>query len=43
MGKLKEKLQKVYDEYTELYSEGGASAVCDHVLKEQRISNPLLM
>jgi len=41
MANIKEELQKVYDYCTELYSESGATAVQDHVIKEQNACNPL--
>lgn len=41
MTNIKEELQKVYDECTELYSKGGVTAVTDHVLKEQKENNPM--
>lgn len=37
MENLKEELQKVYDYCAELYSEGGASAVYDHVIKNNSL------
>jgi len=41
MATLKENLQKVYDKCTLLYEQGGATAVHEHVIKEQTNNNPL--
>lgn len=41
MGNIKKELEKVYDYCTELYSEGGASAVIDHVNEQMELNNPL--
>jgi hypothetical protein len=41
MGKVKNEIQKVYDECTALYEKGGVSAVCDHVIVQQKANNPM--
>lgn len=41
MGKVKNEFQKVYDECTALYEKGGVSAVCDHVIVQQKANNPM--
>lgn len=41
MGKVKAEIQKVYDECTKLYEQGGVSAVCDHVIKQQGLDNAM--
>lgn len=41
MSNIKEELQKVYDECTKLYYEGGSAKVHDHVVKQQDENNPM--
>lgn len=41
MGKVKEEIQKVYDECTALYEKGGVGAVCDHVTAQLIANNPM--
>ena len=41
MGKVKNELQKVFDECYAIYEEKGYSAVIDHVEKQQSENNPL--
>jgi hypothetical protein len=41
MSKIKELIEKVYDECTRLYEQGGVSAVLDHVNKQMELNNPL--
>ena len=41
MGKVKDYFQQVYDKCTKLYEQGGVSAVCDHVIKQQGLDNPM--
>lgn len=43
MGNIKNELQKVYEECTNIYYKGGASAVHDHVIKQQDDENPMYM
>ena len=41
MGKLKEELQKVYDECTHIFNKYGVLAVHMHVVKQQEANNPM--
>lgn len=41
MGNFKEEFQKIYDECTRHYYDSGASAVHDHVVKQQEKNNPM--